>query len=167
MQLCSVVRDMSLNVRINAFNAFGNVGVVFDSILLQPLSKRIDKELPRQQSVKHFNLPISTGAFVHGLEDEFVRIHAIRSATCAAGALDLFDGVSGDSGILFIKSAERINQVAHSINEPQESFPKDSSNLNKHIVKKQNVVVKADHCIGLEVEKLADGGVRFVDGCAE
>ncbi|GJY50273.1 tyrosine transaminase family protein [Tanacetum coccineum] len=185
----SVVRDMSLNVGINAFNALGNVGVVSDSILLQTLSKRIDKELPRRHSVKHFNLPISTGAFVHGLKDEFVRIHAIRSATCTAGALDLLmDVLNDDSAIVRLQaphashgyswssesvrnahahstclSAERINQVAHSINEPQESFPKDSSNSNKRIMEKQNVVVKADHCIGLEVEKLADGGVLLLE----
>ncbi|GKA83637.1 protein SIEL [Tanacetum coccineum] len=238
-KLCSMVRDMSLNVRINAFNALGNIGVVSDCILLQTLSKRIDKEFPCRLSVKHFNLPISTGAFVHGLKDEFcevpiltvndhslfylkvrnstcysIRIHVIRSATCAAGALDLLmDVLNDDSAIvrlqalrtmhhmdvlghlkvqemhmhmvrvcaeelepkmkmhntLFIKSAKtkRINRVALSINEPQESFPNDSSNSNKFIVKKKNVVVKADHCIGLEVEKLVatllDDGIILLE----
>ncbi|PWA41340.1 zinc finger, RING/FYVE/PHD-type, ElonginA binding-protein 1 [Artemisia annua] len=43
---------------------------------------------------------------------------------------------------LSAKSAktERRNRVAHSINEPQESVPNDSSNSNKCIVKKRNVV---------------------------
>ncbi|GKD28986.1 hypothetical protein Tco_1239764, partial [Tanacetum coccineum] len=35
---------------------------------------------------------------------------------------------------------ERRNRVAHSINEPQESVPNDSSNSNKRIVKKRKVV---------------------------
>ncbi|GJZ97634.1 protein SIEL isoform X1 [Tanacetum coccineum] len=118
-----MVRDMSLNVRINAFNALGNVGVVSDYILLQTLSKRIDKELPRRLSVKHFNLPISTGAFVHGLEDEFcevrssacysIRIPVISSATCAAGALDLLmDVLNDDSAIVRLQALQTMHHMA-------------------------------------------------------
>nr|GEV13805.1 hypothetical protein [Tanacetum cinerariifolium]GEY73712.1 hypothetical protein [Tanacetum cinerariifolium] len=123
VQLCSMARDMSLNVRINAFNALGNVGVVSNYILLQTLSKRIDKELPRRLSVKHFNLQISTGAFVHGLEDEFcevrssacysIRIPAISSATCAAGALDLLmDVLNDDSAIVRLQALQTMHHMA-------------------------------------------------------
>ncbi|XP_038702284.1 protein SIEL isoform X2 [Tripterygium wilfordii] len=40
VQLCSMVRDMSMEVRVEAFKALGRIGIVSDDLLLQTLSKK-------------------------------------------------------------------------------------------------------------------------------
>ncbi|KAM7532040.1 hypothetical protein LguiB_035450 [Lonicera macranthoides] len=78
VQICSMVRDMSVGVRVEAFNSLGKVGMVSEKILLQTLSKKVlpstkEKKYPGQFTAKQCELPAScaAGAFVHGLEDEF------------------------------------------------------------------------------------------------
>uniref|UniRef100_M1CGK4 Binding protein n=1 Tax=Solanum tuberosum TaxID=4113 RepID=M1CGK4_SOLTU len=78
LQLCSMVRDMSVKVRVEAFNALGKIETVSEYILLQTLSKKassITKEMnfPGQYSETLFRIPAESAvlAFLHGLEDEF------------------------------------------------------------------------------------------------
>lgn len=130
VQLCLMVRDMSVNVRIEAFNALGRVGMASNSILMQTLSKKVlpdleEKKFPGQLSGKHFNLPASSAAraFIHGLEDEFyevrssacysLRMPAILSADFAAEALDLLmDVLNDDSTIVRLQVLETIHHMA-------------------------------------------------------
>ncbi|KAG5627031.1 hypothetical protein H5410_012249 [Solanum commersonii] len=88
LQLCSMVRDMSVKVRVEAFNALGKIETVSEYILLQTLSKKassITKEMnfPGQYSETLFRIPAESAvlAFLHGLEDEFdvVRVSACRA----------------------------------------------------------------------------------------
>ncbi|KAI8557157.1 hypothetical protein RHMOL_Rhmol05G0313400 [Rhododendron molle] len=41
LQLCSMVRDMSLKVRVEASDALGEISMVSEEILLQTLSKKL------------------------------------------------------------------------------------------------------------------------------
>lgn len=72
---------MSVNVRIEAFNALGKIGMASKLVLMQTLSKKVENGFPSKISGKHYNLPASSiaGAFVHGLEDEF---HEVFSVHC-------------------------------------------------------------------------------------
>ncbi|KAM7526542.1 hypothetical protein LguiA_016444 [Lonicera macranthoides] len=88
VQICSMVRDMSVGVRVEAFNSLGKVGMVSEKILLQTLSKKVlpstkEKKYPGQFTAKQCELPAScaAGAFVHGLEDEF---HEVRGSACCS-----------------------------------------------------------------------------------
>ncbi|XP_025014458.2 protein SIEL isoform X2 [Ricinus communis] len=75
LQLCSMVRDMSMGVRVGAFSALGKIQIVSEDILLQTLSKKvlpIIKEKKSQIAERFQSLAASAaGAFMHGLEDEF------------------------------------------------------------------------------------------------
>lgn len=81
LQLCSMVRDMSVKVRIEVFSALGKIEIVSEYILLQTLSKKASsatKEMnfPGQYADKIFRIPASSAsfAFLHGLEDEFSEV---------------------------------------------------------------------------------------------
>ncbi|CAH1418711.1 unnamed protein product [Lactuca virosa] len=130
VQLCSMVRDMSMNVKIEAFNALGKLGIASEYILMQTLSKKVlpitkEKTLHGQLSRKHSNLPASTaaGAFIHGLEDEFhevrscacysMRMPAILSADFATGALGLLmDVLNDDSVVVRLQALETMHHMA-------------------------------------------------------
>lgn len=78
VQLCSMVRDMSVEVRVEAFNALGKIKLVSEDILLQTISKKVlaimkEKNSHGQCTAERFEILASSyaGAFVHGLEDEF------------------------------------------------------------------------------------------------
>ncbi|KAI3666875.1 hypothetical protein L6452_41915 [Arctium lappa] len=130
IQLCSMVRDMSVKVRIEAFNALGKAGMASEYILMQTLSKKVlpitkEKMLSGQLSGKLLSLPASNaaGAFVHGLEDEFfevrssacyaLRMPAILSADFAAGALGLLmDVLNDDSTVVRLQALETMHHMA-------------------------------------------------------
>ncbi|XP_019162591.1 PREDICTED: protein SIEL isoform X2 [Ipomoea nil] len=130
VQLCSMVRDMSVNVRIEAFHSLGNVEMVSHDILLQTLSKKAsaamkEKNFPGQLTAKSLKLPASNAAFafVHGLEDEF---HQVRSSACralqrltilsadfAGGAVNLLmDVLSDDSLDVRLQALETMHSMA-------------------------------------------------------
>ncbi|KAI3917309.1 hypothetical protein MKW98_027228 [Papaver atlanticum] len=96
VQLCSMVRDMSMEVRNEAFISLGKVKMVSEDILLQTLSKKVlgnlkERNFPgKSNTTKNLNLPASNaaGAFVHGLEDEFYEVR--RSACNSLGMLIAF-----------------------------------------------------------------------------
>ncbi|XP_027173158.1 protein SIEL [Coffea eugenioides] len=88
VQLCSMVRDMSMKVRTEAFDALAKVPMVSQNVLLLTLTKKATsatKEItfPGRYAAKIYKLPASAAAFafIHGLEDEFFEVR--RSACCA------------------------------------------------------------------------------------
>ncbi|KAL7265628.1 hypothetical protein ACSBR1_003420 [Camellia fascicularis] len=94
IQLCSMVRDMNVKVRVEAFDALGEIGMVSEDILLQTLSKKVHsgikgKTYPGLCSGKPFDIPASSasGAILHGLEDEFCELQVLETMRCMA----LFD----------------------------------------------------------------------------
>ncbi|KAI3989388.1 hypothetical protein MKX01_016588 [Papaver californicum] len=95
VQLCSMVRDMSMEVRNEAFVSLGKMKIVSEDILLQTLSKKVlgnlkERKFPGKSNTKILDLPASNaaGAFVHGLEDEFYEVR--RSACNSLGMLISF-----------------------------------------------------------------------------
>ncbi|KAM0051739.1 putative armadillo-like helical protein [Helianthus debilis subsp. tardiflorus] len=127
VQLCSVVRDMSMNVRVEAFNALGKAGMVSQYLLMQTLSKKVLDEVkfPGQLSGKHFRSRAlsAAGAFLHGLEDEFyqvrssacysLRMPAILSADLAEKVLGLLmDVLNDDSTVVRLQALETMHHMA-------------------------------------------------------
>jgi integrator complex subunit 4 len=79
-------RDMSMEVRVEAFDALGKIQMVSEHILLQTLSKRvlgITKEMRSlgQCPAEQFEILASSmaGVLVHGLEDEFYEVTFVAS----------------------------------------------------------------------------------------
>lgn len=140
VRLCSMVRDMSMEVRVAAFDALGKIGVVSEDILLQTLSKRVlgitkEKKPLGQCSAKrkslgqyipkHFDIQacVAAGAFVHGLEDEFYEVRwsachslhtlTILSAKFAGEALNLLmDVLNDDSLNVRLRALETMHHMA-------------------------------------------------------
>ncbi|KAM3266125.1 protein SIEL [Capsicum annuum] len=89
VQLCSMARDMSVKVRIEAFTALGKIETVSENILLQTVSKKASPAteemiFPGQYSKKYlFRIPAKSAilAFIHGLEDE---LYEVRESACRA-----------------------------------------------------------------------------------
>ncbi|XP_072997990.1 protein SIEL isoform X1 [Typha latifolia] len=83
VQLCSVARDMSVKVRVEAFNALGKVQNVSESVLLQSLSKKVQGiksgniTLGKLDKESKFRFSCAAGIFIHGIEDEFFEVRTI------------------------------------------------------------------------------------------
>lgn len=95
-QICSMVRDMNVKVRVEAFTALGKISYVSEYILLQTLSKKVLKTIKEKQSVAlssskslEINAVIAAGAFIHGLEDEYSEVK-VKIWLCSL--LDYFMG---------------------------------------------------------------------------
>jgi len=78
-QLCSVVRDMSVDVRVEVFKAFGIIGTASESIILQTLSKKVlgaGKGKKPQNLLSNGSADVSSaaGVYIHGFEDEFYEV---------------------------------------------------------------------------------------------
>lgn len=78
VKLSSMVRDMSMDVRVEAFQALGKTESVSGYILLQTLSKKVlttvkEKKCSFQGSLGQLTVLVSSaaGAILHGLEDEY------------------------------------------------------------------------------------------------
>ncbi|CAN6888019.1 unnamed protein product [Brassica oleracea] len=94
LQLCSVVRDMSVDVRVEVFKAFGVIGTASESIILQTLSKKVLKAGKGKKPQNRFSnesadAAAAAGVFIHGFEDEF---YEVREA-----AVDSFHSLSVNS----------------------------------------------------------------------
>lgn len=80
-QLCSMVRDMSMEVRVEAFVALGKTQTVSLKNLLQSLSKKVLGSMKEKRSVCQSTGPIElsassvAGALVHGFEDEYYEVN--------------------------------------------------------------------------------------------
>ncbi|KAL5727932.1 hypothetical protein ACHQM5_001071 [Ranunculus cassubicifolius] len=86
IRLCAMVRDMSVEVRIEAFASLGDTKLVSEDILLQTLSKKStdsikDRKITGLCTSNDFELPAMNvaGVFIHGFEDEF---NEVRKAAC-------------------------------------------------------------------------------------
>ncbi|KAB5520183.1 hypothetical protein DKX38_024502 [Salix brachista] len=130
VQICSMVRDMSVEVRVEAFNALGKIKLVSEDILLQTISKKVlailkDKNSHGQCTAERFEILASSyaGAFMHGLEDEFhevrksacnsLRIHTILYAEFARRSLSLLmDMLNDDSMAVRLEALEALHHMA-------------------------------------------------------
>ncbi|KAL6520880.1 hypothetical protein OROGR_017449 [Orobanche gracilis] len=130
VQLCLMVRDTKMEIRVAAFNALGSIQTVSEDILLQTLSKKVllatkEKIYPGQYTAKLFKIPANTAAFafVHGLEDEFYQVrtsacHALQmlmvlSAKFARGAVHLLmDMLNDDSVFVRLQALKTLHHMA-------------------------------------------------------
>ncbi|GMJ03271.1 DEFECTIVE in snRNA PROCESSING 3, SHORT-ROOT interacting embryonic lethal [Hibiscus trionum] len=129
IQLGGMVRDMSIEVRLEAFDALGKIGLISEDILLQTLCKKvlgINKD-KIYTPIEGLDISASSvaGAFIHGLEDEFseVRMSAcfsLRTLTVfslqfACEALKLMmDMLNDDSMIVRLQALDTIHHMATS-----------------------------------------------------
>ncbi|XWS55469.1 hypothetical protein CRYUN_Cryun09bG0002800 [Craigia yunnanensis] len=129
VQLCCMVRDMSFEVRLEAFDALGKVGLVSEDILLQTLFKKvlgINKD-KIYKPIEGFEISASAaaGAFVHGLEDEFSEVrmsacYSLRTLTVfslqfAGEALNLLmDMLNDDSTVARLQALDTMHHMATS-----------------------------------------------------
>ncbi|CAK7343728.1 unnamed protein product [Dovyalis caffra] len=130
VQLCSMVRDMSVEVRVEAFNALGKIKLVSEDILLQTLSKKVlaimkKKNSHGQCTAEMVEVLASSyaGVFLHGLEDEFhqvrksacysLRTHTTLCAEFAGQSLTLLmDVLNDDSMAVRLEALETLQQMA-------------------------------------------------------
>ncbi|XP_028760917.1 protein SIEL-like [Neltuma alba] len=115
-KLCSMARDMSMEVRVEAFCALGKIEIVSEDLLLQTLSKRVlevgkKKEVFGRNTTEQFKMLAASvaGALVHGLEDEFFEVRksacqslqrlAVLSAEFAHEALNILMDVLNDDSV--------------------------------------------------------------------
>ncbi|XVF76894.1 hypothetical protein PTKIN_Ptkin13bG0303900 [Pterospermum kingtungense] len=129
IRLCSMVRDMSIEVRLEAFDALGKVGLVSEDILLQTLSKKVlginkNKILKAIKGIE-ISASAAAGAFVHGLEDEFSEVrmsacYSLRTLTVfslrfAGEALNLLmDMLNDDSTDVRLQALDTMHHMATS-----------------------------------------------------
>ncbi|KAJ8898908.1 hypothetical protein K2173_008401 [Erythroxylum novogranatense] len=123
VQLCSMVRDMNVDVRVGAFDALGKTKMVSEDVLLQTLSKKVLSIIKEKKSSGRCNAQNCAGAFVHGLEDEFVKVrrsacHSLRmlvvlSSEFAGQALNLLMDILNDHSILVrLEAIETLCRIA-------------------------------------------------------
>ena len=81
LQICSMVRDMNVEVRVEAFTALGKIAYISGDILLQTMSKRVLGTIKEKQSLAwcsshmhKIHASVAAGLFVHGLEDEYSEV---------------------------------------------------------------------------------------------
>ncbi|XP_057523807.1 protein SIEL isoform X2 [Amaranthus tricolor] len=86
LQICSMVRDMNVEVRVEAFTALGKIAYISGDILLQTMSKRVLGTIKEKQSLAwcsshmhKIHASVAAGLFVHGLEDEYSEV---QQAAC-------------------------------------------------------------------------------------
>ncbi|CAN4125951.1 unnamed protein product [Withania somnifera] len=130
LQLCSIVRDMSVEVRVEVFNALGKIGTVSECVLLLTLSKKassetVDMNFPGHYSENLFRIPAECAilAFVHGVEDGFSEVResacralqtlAILSASFSNMVVNLLMGVLNDVSIsVRLQALDTLHHVA-------------------------------------------------------
>uniref|UniRef100_A0A803QFE6 Integrator complex subunit 4/Protein SIEL C-terminal Ig-like domain-containing protein n=1 Tax=Cannabis sativa TaxID=3483 RepID=A0A803QFE6_CANSA len=117
VKVCSMARDMSVEVRVEAFNALRKIEVVSEDILLQTLSKKLLGIVKEKRSLgqccgEQFEVLASSaaGALMHGLEDEFFEVRKsachslstliVLSADFAREALNLLMDVLNDGSVI-------------------------------------------------------------------
>ncbi|XP_029127904.1 protein SIEL [Cajanus cajan] len=129
-KLCSMVRDMSMKVRVEAFKGLRKMEMVSEDLLLQSLLKRVSghgkqKETLGQCTSEQFVLLATSvaGALVHGLEDEFFEVRKSvceslctltnLSANFAREALDsLMDVLQDGSAVVRLQALETMHHMA-------------------------------------------------------
>ncbi|WOH08074.1 hypothetical protein DCAR_0727511 [Daucus carota subsp. sativus] len=123
-KLCSIVRDMSVKVRLQVFDAIGKITMASENILLQTLSKKV---LIKTQTSD------VAGAFVHGMEDEFYEVRRsacsslrelfILSSDFACKALNLLvDMLNDDSIAVRLQALQTMHHMAQHDHQVQEEY---------------------------------------------
>ncbi|XP_057808218.1 protein SIEL isoform X2 [Salvia miltiorrhiza] len=130
LQLCLMVRDMDMEVRVAAFNALGKIPTVSENILLQTLSKKAlpstkEKVYPGRYTAKLSKIPATAAAFafLHGLEDEFFQVRrsacralqtpTVLSAEFSCGTVDiLMDMLNDDLVMVRLQALETLHHMA-------------------------------------------------------
>ncbi|KAL1545447.1 protein SIEL-like isoform X1 [Salvia divinorum] len=130
LQLCLMVRDMDVEIRVAAFNALGKIPTVSENILLQTLSKKAllstkEKIYPGQYTEKLTKIPATAAAFtfLHGLEDDFFQVrrsacHALQtptvpSAEFACGTVDILVCMLNDASVVVrLQALETLHHMA-------------------------------------------------------
>ncbi|PIM99771.1 hypothetical protein CDL12_27734 [Handroanthus impetiginosus] len=130
VQLCLMIRDTDMEIRVTAFNALGKIQTVSEDILLQTLSKKASaatkqKSYPGQYTAKLFKVPATAAAFalVHGLEDEFYQVrksacHALKMLTVLSAEFSrgvvhiLIDMLNDDSMVVRLQALETLHCMA-------------------------------------------------------
>ncbi|XP_010553124.1 PREDICTED: protein SIEL [Tarenaya hassleriana] len=131
LQLCSMIRDMSVEVRTEAFKALGKIGTASEGVLLQTLSKKVLGGSKQKKPQNHGSneLPEASvagaaGVFIHGLEDEFyevreaaveslcsLSVHSIKFSTEAMNRL--MDMLYDDNMAVRLKTLETMHHMAN------------------------------------------------------
>lgn len=143
LQVCTMVTDMNMRVREAAFRVLGEATGIPDSVLLQTLTKKVakaPKETDASVSVPTTAQDVETGspnfeeganlldasaagAFVHGLEDEFLEvrcaaIEALAKLACKCekmifGAANLLlDMLNEDVEVVRMQAMHALSQLA-------------------------------------------------------
>ncbi|KAG7965208.1 hypothetical protein I3843_09G212000 [Carya illinoinensis] len=130
VKLCSMGRDMSMEVRVEAFDALGKIEIVSVDILLQTLSKRVlgtTKEMGSFGQCPAAEVERSAssvaGVLVHGLEDEFYEVrkstcHSLRTLTIISAEFSekalnlLMDVLNDDSMFVRLQALETMLHMA-------------------------------------------------------
>ncbi|KAK4776372.1 hypothetical protein SAY86_005060 [Trapa natans] len=93
--ICSMDSDMSVEVRVAAFDAIGKTKMVSVEFLLQTLSKKVLDAMEEdnylgQGSREQREDSASSGSLVHGLEDEYHELHALETMQLMANRGHLY-----------------------------------------------------------------------------
>lgn len=104
LQICAMIRDMSVGVRVEAFNALGKITFVSEDMLLQSVSKKLlgtirDKQSLAPCSARPYKVYSSSaaGVFIHGLEDEYSEVQ--RAACISLRVLTVLSGRFGSEAV--------------------------------------------------------------------
>ncbi|KAI3951062.1 hypothetical protein MKW92_031590 [Papaver armeniacum] len=107
VQLCSMVRDMSMEVRNEAFVSLGKMKMVSEDILLQTLSKKVlgnlkERKFPGKSNTKILDLPASNaaGAFVRSSACNSLGMLIAFSVRFANDTLDLLIDMLNDHSMV-------------------------------------------------------------------
>ncbi|KAL2330661.1 hypothetical protein Fmac_018242 [Flemingia macrophylla] len=129
-KLCSMARDMSMKVRVEAFKGLRKMEMVSEDLLLQSLSKRVSGHGKQRETLGQYTsdqfVMLATsvaGALVHGLEDEFFEVRkSVCESLCtltnlsvkfAREALDsLVDVLQDDSAVVRLQALETMHHMA-------------------------------------------------------
>ncbi|KAF5476340.1 hypothetical protein F2P56_008068 [Juglans regia] len=130
VKLCSMGRDMSMEVRVEAFDALGKIEIVSADILLQTLSKRVSGTTKGMGSFGQCpaaevesSASSVAGVLVHGLEDEFYEVrkstcHSLRTLTIISAEFSekalnlLMDVLNDDSMYVRLQALETMLHMA-------------------------------------------------------
>ncbi|KAL7095209.1 hypothetical protein ACP275_10G010000 [Erythranthe tilingii] len=140
VQLCLMVRDRDMEIRVAAFSALGKIRTVSEDILMLTLAKKAlsgtnEKTFPGQYTAKLFKLPATAAvfAFVNGLEDEFYQVrrsacHALKKMTVHSAKFAgevvyiLMQILNEDSVVVRLQALETLHHMAmHDLLKVEES----------------------------------------------
>ncbi|CAN8270006.1 unnamed protein product [Cochlearia groenlandica] len=128
LKLCSVVRDMSVEVRVEVFKAFGKIGTSSERVILQTFSKKVLKDAKGKKPqnnvlIESSDVSAAAGIFIHGFEDEFYEVRKAAVASFHSISVNsiklpdeavylLMDMLYDDYMVVRLKALEALNHIA-------------------------------------------------------